>query len=100
MRVEFSKPFIKAASKLSGKIKEALRNVIREVECANSLDEITDCKKLVSFNYVYRIRVGGYRAFFIFHLQIKDDVVLFQYLLSRGEAYNKKNEENLRKKDV
>ena len=100
MKVEFSKPFIKAASKLSGKIKDALRSAILEVECANIIDEITDCKKLVNFNYVYRVRVGGYRAFFIFHVQIKDDVVLFQYLLSRGEAYDKKNEENLRKKDV
>lgn len=38
MKVEFSKPFIKAASKLSGKIKDALRSAIREVECANSID--------------------------------------------------------------
>lgn len=54
---------------------------------------------MVDFNYIYRIRIGSYRAFFIFHVQIKDDVILFQYLLSRGEAYSKKNEESLRLKD-
>lgn len=100
MRVEFSKSFIKAAGKLSGKMKEALRNAIREAEDADSIDEITDCKRLVGFNHVYRVRVGGYRAFFIFHVQIKDGVILFQYLLPRGEAYSKENKENLKKRDV
>lgn len=100
MKVEFSETFIKAASKLSGKMKTSLQSTILEVENAQRIDEITDCKKLVDFQYVYRIRVGGYRAFFIFHVQIKDDVVLFQYLLPRGEAYGKKSQENLRLKDI
>ena len=99
MRVEFSKPFMKATSKLSGKIKESLLKVVCEAESAKSIDEITDCKKLVDFNNIYRIRIGSYRALFVFHVQIKDDVVLFQYLLPRGEAYGKKSEENLRNKD-
>ncbi|MDE6821844.1 MAG: hypothetical protein K2P55_18910 [Bacteroides acidifaciens] len=99
MKVEFSKTFIKAASKLSGKPKESLQKAILEVEQADNINKITDCKKMVDFNYIYRIRIGSYRAFFIFHVQIKDDVVLFQYLLSRGEAYSKKNEESLRLKD-
>lgn len=37
--------------------------------------------------------------FFLFHLEIIDDVDLFQYFVSRGEAYAKRNRENLRKKD-
>ena len=69
MKVEFSKTFIKAASKLSGKMKTSLQSTILEVENAQRIDEITDCKKLVDFQYVYRIRVGGYRAFFIFHVE-------------------------------
>lgn len=99
MKLSFSKSFIKSAEKLSGKVKESFRTVISEVEQAKSIQEITDCKKLIDYNHVYRIRVGNYRAFFIFHVQIMDDVVLFEYLLPKGEAYNKKNEKNLRQKD-
>ena len=99
MKVEFSKAFIKAASKLSGKLKDSLRKMIIEVERANYVDEITDCKKLVGFDFIYRIRMGDYRAFFTFHVRIEGDTVFFQYLLPRGEAYDKKNQENLRKKD-
>lgn len=99
MKVAFSKSFIKAASRLSGKMKDSLREIILEVERSVSVADITDCKKLTGFNYVYRIRMGNYRAFFIFHVQIKDDTALFQYLLLRGEAYSKKNIDNLRDKD-
>lgn len=99
MKISFSKSFIKSAEKLSGKVKESLRAAILEVEQAKSIQEITDCKKLIDYNHIYRIRIGNYRAFFIFHIQIVDDVVLFEYLLPRGEAYNKKNEKSLRQKD-
>lgn len=99
MKVGFSKSFIKAAARLSGKMKDSLREVILEVEKAESVADITDCRKLAGFNYVYRIRIGNYRAFFIFHVQIEDDTALFQYLLVRGEAYAKKNIDNLRDKD-
>ena len=103
MKVGFSKSFIKAAARLSGKMKDSLREVILEVEkaasVADTVADITDCKKLAGFNYVYRIRIGNYRAFFIFHVQIVDDTALFQYLLLRGEAYAKKNIDNLRDKD-
>lgn len=99
MKVGFSKSFIKAAARLSGKMKDSLREVILEVEKAASVADITDCKKLAGFNYVYRIRIGNYRAFFIFHVQIEDDTALFQYLLLRGEAYAKKNIDNLKDKD-
>lgn len=37
--------------------------------------------------------------FFVFHVHIEDDVVWFEYLLPRGEAYSKKSEENLKRKD-
>lgn len=99
MKVAFSKSFIKSAEKLSGKVKESLRAAIIEVEQAQSLKDITDCKKLIDFNHVYRIRIGSYRAFFIFHVQIINDTALFEYLLPRGEAYTKKAEKNLRQKD-
>ena len=99
MRVEYSKAFVKAVKKLSGKMLDSVRAAIQEVIDAQSVDQITDCKKLVGFDFIYRIRMGDYRAFFTFHVRIEGDTVFFQYLLPRGEAYDKKNQENLRKKD-
>lgn len=99
MNVEYSKPFLKAVDKLSGKVLSSVLDMIREVKDAESIDEITDCKKLVAYKSIYRIRIGDYRAFFIFHVQIADDVVKFEYLISRGEAYDKKMKLELRRKD-
>ena len=96
MKVEFSKYFIKSAKRLSGKIKQSLIDVIEEVENSSSIDEISNCRKLVDFRNVYRIRIGDYRAFFTLHIKVEGDVVLFQYLVSRGEAYDKKNMNKLR----
>lgn len=99
MKVEYSKEFIKSVKKNSGKILESVRNTIQEVIAAKNIQEITDCKKLTDFDSVYRIRIGGYRAFFVFHIEIVDDIVRFEYLFSRGEAYDKKNTKRLRSKD-
>ena len=97
MNVEYSKPFLKAVDKLSGKVLSSVLDMIREVKNAN--DEITNCKKLIAYKSAYRIRIGDYRAFFIFHVKIVDDTVKFEYLVSRGEAYDKKVQSELRKKD-
>lgn len=86
--------------KLSGKLKESARSVINEVIDASCVEEITDCKKIESLNSVYRIRIGSRRAFFVLHVEIEGNLVKFEYLVSRGEAYDKKNMERLRRKDV
>lgn len=99
MNVEYSKPFLKAVDKLSGKVLSSVLDMIREVKNAKSIDEITDCKKLVGYKSIYRIRIGDYRAFFIFHIRITDSVVKFEYLVSRGEAYDKKMKSELSKKN-
>ena len=57
-------------------------------------------KKLIGYDFVYRIRIGNYRAFFIFHIEVKDDTVKFKYLVPRGEAYAKKSKGSLRKHDI
>lgn len=100
MRVQFSKEFAKAMEKLSGKLKESARRVINEVIDASCVEEITDCKKIESLNSVYRIRIGSRRAFFVLHIEIEGNLVKFEYLVSRGEAYDKKNMERLRCKDI
>lgn len=99
MKVEYSKSFEKSVRKLSGKILDAVRNVIKEVKQADDIKQITDCKYLVGYKNVYRIRIGDYRAFFTFHIEIIDDVVFFEYFVSRGEAYGKKMEKSLKRID-
>ncbi|MDD7631107.1 MAG: type II toxin-antitoxin system RelE/ParE family toxin [Parabacteroides sp.] len=99
MNVEYSKDFEKSVKKLSGKMLDSIRRVITEVKNAESIKEITDCKKLVGYRNVYRIRIGDYRAFFTFHIEIVNDTVIFRYLVSRGEAYAKKTEESLKRID-
>lgn len=56
-------------------------------------------KRLVGFKNVYRICIGNYRAFFVFHMELVDDSVFFEYLISRVEAYGKKMQEQLRIRD-
>ena len=99
MNVDFSKDFEKSVRKLSGKILLSVKEVIQEVIDAKDLDDITHCIRLTGYDYVYRIRIGYYRAFFVFHVQIIGDTVMFEYLVSRGEAYNKKIQQKLRRKD-
>lgn len=100
MRVKFSKEFSKAMEKLSGKLRKSAVAAINEVIDASSINEITDCKKIESLNSVYHIRIGDRRAFFVLQIEIEGDLVKFEYLVSRGEAYNKKNMEKLRLRDV
>lgn len=100
MKVLYSKRFLKSATKLSGKLKDSLQRAILEVKSAQSIDEITDCKKLVTYNSIYRIRIGDYRAFFVCHIEIEDGIVTFELLLPRGQAYAKDVKEILRGKDM
>lgn len=99
MNVEYSKDFEKSVKKLSGKMLDSIRKVITEVKTAENIKDITDCKKLVGYRNVYRIRIGDYRAFFTFHIEIVNDTVFFRYLVSRGEAYAKKMDESLKRID-
>ena len=99
MNIEYSKDFETSVKKLSGKMLDSVRGVISEVKNAESIKDITDCKKLVGYRNVYRIRIGDYRAFFTFHVEIINDTVIFRYLVSRGEAYAKKMDESLKRID-
>lgn len=99
MKVDYSKEFEKALKKLSGKMLDSVRRVITEVKKAQDIKEITDCTKLVGYRSIYRIRIGDYRAFFTFHIEIVNDTVKFKYLTSRGEAYGKKIKTELKRID-
>ena len=84
MKVDFSKDFNKSVRKLSGKILQSVIETIDNVKAAESIDQISNCKKIESLKSVYRIRIGDKRAFFVLHIQIEGDLVMFEYLLSRG----------------
>ena len=99
MNVDYSKDFKKSVKKLSGKMLDSVRRVVAEVKNAESLKDITDCKKLVGYRNVYRIRIGDYRAFFTFHIEIINDTIFFRYLVPRGEAYDKKAQKELKRID-
>jgi mRNA-degrading endonuclease RelE of RelBE toxin-antitoxin system len=99
MKVKISKSFAKAVDQLSGKQLDSVLDVIKEVKAAQGIEDITDCIRLVGYHCVYRIRIGGYRAFFTFHVEIINDIVMFQYLVSRGQAYTKKVKKQLKRLD-
>lgn len=99
MKVKYSSTFIKAAKKISGKMRESLKRTIEEVKAAKDIKEITDCKKLIGYRKIYRIRIGDYRAMFSLEIEIEGDTVFFQYLVSRGEAYSKKVKNELKRLD-
>ena len=100
MKVDFSKDFTKALDKLSGKIHNSIVEAINDVIDAQTIEEISNCRKIETLNSVYRIKIGSKRAFFVLHIQIDGDLAKFEYLVSRGEAYDKKNMERLRRRDV
>ena len=99
MKVDYSKDFEKSLKKISGKMLESVCRVIKEVKAADDIKDITDCKKLIGYRNIYRIRIGDYRAIFSFHVEIINDTVKFNYLVSRGEAYGKKIKTQLNRID-
>lgn len=100
MKVEYSKDFERTVRKLSGKRLDSVREAIREVKKARKLTDISDCIKMQNYDFIYRIHIGSYRAFFNFHVEIKDGLVRFLYLIPRGQAYDKGTKKNLNRNDV
>lgn len=100
MKVEYSKDFERTVRKLSRKRLDSVREAIREVKKARKLTDISDCIKMQNYDFIYRIHIGSYRAFFNFHVEIKDGVVRFLYLIPRGQAYDKGTKKNLNRNDV
>lgn len=105
MIVRYSKSFEKSVRKLSGKMLESVTNMITEVISAESLNDITNCKRLSGFDNVYRIRVGDLRALLLFTIiqdvdsDTPEEIIVFEYLVSRGQVYSKKINDQLRQLD-
>lgn len=72
MKIAFSKDFEKSARKLSGKILQSLILALDEVRAADSIEDLTDCKKIESLKNVYRLRIGDRRAFLSCILRLRE----------------------------
>ncbi|HBG41267.1 MAG TPA: hypothetical protein DDW85_07620 [Porphyromonadaceae bacterium] len=99
MKIELSQSFMNAVKRLSGKSLDSIREMYENVAKAESVGGIANCKKLINFKHTYRIRIGDLRAFFILYLVADGNIVHFEYLKHRGEAYKKGMLERLRDKD-
>lgn len=83
MNVTVRKTFEKDALKLPAFIQLRIAVLLDELEKANSLTEISNCKKLTGFKNAYRIRIGEYRVGFYWD---KSSINLVR-VLARKEMY-------------
>ncbi len=100
MKVIYRKSFVKEVDKITSRnkaLKELVAKAILDLKDAQSLKDIDNCKKLVGYNSLYRLKIDGYRAFF-FHLTGEDELTL-HYLAIRSKAYAKEMKKNLRSID-
>jgi mRNA interferase RelE/StbE len=99
MKIEYSKAFLKAVKKLSGKMLHSVKKTILEVKEAENLEQLSNCEKLVGCKNIYRLRIGDLRAFFLLRIEVEGKTVIFEYLVPRGQAYDKNIHAILKKKD-
>lgn len=65
MRLEFDKSFLKSLDNiLDSRILNRLEKFIADLEKAESIQQISNLKKLSGFKDYYRIRIGDYRLGF------------------------------------
>jgi len=84
VKVKFRKTFEKDLRKAGDKILfKKIKEVIESVEQAESLDDISNFKKLKGGDNYFRIRVGDYRI----GLFLEEDVVFFVRVMHRREFY-------------
>lgn len=100
MKVEFSDRFAKDIKKLSGKMLVSVLSALDDVRRAQRIEDLANCRKLVGYRHIYRIRIGDKRAFFSFHVELLDGRAYFIHLANRGSAYDKRSEQVLKREDI
>ena len=85
MRAEFRKSFARdlRRRKNDSDFLDRVKEIIEEVELAETTSRITNLKKLKGESDYYRIRFGNYRI----GIKIEDDLVIFIRVLHRKEIY-------------
>jgi mRNA-degrading endonuclease RelE of RelBE toxin-antitoxin system len=99
MKVEYSKSFVKAVKKISDKMLDSVKRTILETKEAENIGQLSNREKLVGYKNIYRLRIGDLRAFFFLRVEVAGNTIIFEYLVPRGQAYDNKIHDNLKKKD-
>jgi len=86
MKTSFRPSFKRDVNKVKDKTLHAkLAGVIREIEAADTLADVSNVKKLKGYLHVYRIRVGRYRV----GLHCENNEVELVRFLPRKDIYDK-----------
>jgi mRNA-degrading endonuclease RelE of RelBE toxin-antitoxin system len=86
-----SKDFDKSVKKIKDKIaRKRLDEVIKKLEAANSLKEITSVIPIVNHTFLYRIRTGDYRLVVAYH-EGEITILLIEYLKRDDNTYKDYN---------
>ena len=84
MKVDFRKSFLRDLKRVKETtIRKQVRETIQSVGQAQSLQEISDLKKLKYGDRYYRIRIGDYRL----GLALEYDTLVFVRFLHRKDLY-------------
>jgi len=85
MKVLIDKAFEKDVESINDKkLHNLIADCIEQIQKAEKLTEITNCKKLKGSKNAYRIRLGNYRIGFVFENQ----TIEFVRFLHRSKIYN------------
>ena len=84
MRVIYTQAITRDVRKVKDKkVIDRVATVVRQLEAASSLNELSAVKKMAGYATAYRIRVGGYRLGFYY----EDDHVVLARFLKRSDIY-------------
>jgi mRNA interferase RelE/StbE len=84
MKTEFRESFHKDIRKLKSiRLADIAEEVIKEVEAAKTLTEISGLEKMTGYSEYFKIKKGDYR----FGLKIKGSVITFVRYLHRKDIY-------------
>ena len=84
MIIEFKDSFAKDIKDIKDKaVLKRTKEIITNIEKANSLSVISNLKKLKGHKNYYRLRVGDYRL----GIALKNDTVIFVRFLNRKDIY-------------
>jgi len=87
MIVEPTSEFEKSVEKIKDKIaKKRLKNLIKKLEEANNLKEISNVEPLSNFPFTYRIRTGDYRLI-VEYLDGALTILLLKYIKRNEKTY-------------
>lgn len=84
MRVEFLSSFNKDLNKInSAQVRQSIKSLILKLEKAESLQQITQLKKLKGHPDAWRIRLGNYRV----GLFYSDQIIQLARVVDRKDIY-------------